>query len=277
MELRSRFIGILVLFLMWGTPICFGDHGHISGAFVRGQAMYNHTITLSVADPNFNANLGGSNAEVYSELWAVGGAVSPDTGPGSGIAQVYHASDGWGRQFHVGDPTGGNGAVIYHFVAAKGQSFSGGTVTGDIYYSGDSAVMFLAISTTMPTGGGTGGTQYYWNDINAAWPTNQKKLFDQYWARALYSVTIPAGKEFWVAVSKPNGVGSVYAQVMSLKVTATVVQNCTALAADLNGDCKVNFKDFAVMAQNWLKCSDADNPQSCPGTAGPDGFPWESN
>ena len=102
-------------------------------------------------------------------------------------------------------------------------------------------------------------------------------MFDQYNAETDYTVNVPAGKEFWVAVSKPSGAGSVYAQVRSVKAETTLVQNCTAVAADIDGDCAVNLKDFAVMAQSWLACSDADNPQGCPGTAGPDGFPWESN
>ena len=274
MTFHSKCVGNLVLFLMWGTSICFGDSYDLSGPFVRGQMMYNHSITLSTAEPNFTTNFSDSNAITYSQMWAVAGYMSPDTGPGSGIAQVYRAYDPWYfHHLHLGHPSGGNGVVIYHFVATKGQSFTGGTVTVDSDYRGDSATMYLAISTVMPTGSGTAGTQYYWNDINAAWPTSQKKLFDQYWARALYSVTIPAGKEFWVAVSKPDGSGSVYAQVMSVKAAATMVQNCAALAADLNDDCKVNLKDFAVMGQNWLKCSDADNPQGCPGVYGPDG--WE--
>jgi hypothetical protein len=29
--------------------------------------------------------------------------------------------------------------------------------------------------------------------------------------------------------------------------------------ADLNKDCKVDFKDFALMAENWMKCSDPAN------------------
>lgn len=33
----------------------------------------------------------------------------------------------------------------------------------------------------------------------------------------------------------------------------------TNLAGDVNGDCYVNFLDFAAMAENWLKCSDVFN------------------
>ena len=148
MTLHSRFIGGAVLVSILMASVCFGDHGHISGAFVRGQAMYDNTITLSTADPNFSANLGGSNAQVYSELWAVAGSVSPDTGPGSGVAQVYHAYDQWYlNHLHLGDPSGGYGTIMYHFAATKGQSFTGGTVTVKAYYSGATSQMWVSTST----------------------------------------------------------------------------------------------------------------------------------
>ncbi|MHB0947044.1 MAG: hypothetical protein ACYC3B_07720 [Sedimentisphaerales bacterium] len=260
--------------------VCYADHGHISGAFVRGNAMYNHTITLSASEPNFNANLGGSNAAVYSELWAVAGAVSPDTGPGSGVSQVYHAYDQWYfNHLHLGDPSGGNGTIIYHFAAAANKSFAGGTVKVNADYRGDTPQMWVSTSTVRPTGGGTAGTVGYWNTI--VWSAYQTQMFDQYNVAADYTVNIPAGREFWVAVSKPSGAGSVYAQLRSVLVQATVIvdpNGCvTSYSADLNSDCKVNFKDFAVISEKWLNCSDADNPQECPGIPGPDGFPWETN
>ncbi|MDO8302813.1 MAG: hypothetical protein Q7T18_06205, partial [Sedimentisphaerales bacterium] len=35
--------------------------------------------------------------------------------------------------------------------------------------------------------------------------------------------------------------------------------NTNYLTGDFNSDCKVNFKDFAVMAQSWIKCTDPLN------------------
>lgn len=266
----------LVFMAVVAAGVCYADHGHISGPFVRGQAMYSYTIELSVAEPNFIANLGGSNADVYSELWTVAGAVSPDTGPGSGVAQVYHAYDEWYlNHLHLGDPSGGSGTIIYHFAATQGQSFTGGMVTVKAYYSGDTSQMWVSTSTVEPTGGGTAGTVGYWNTVT--WSAYHTQMFNQYNTEADYVVNIPVGEEFWVAVSKPSGSSSVYAQIRSIEIEATLVQNCAALAADLDGDCAVDFRDFTIVAESWLACSDADDPQNCPGTAGPDGFPWESN
>jgi hypothetical protein len=275
MNVRSRFtMGFSVLMAV--VPLCMADHYHISGPFVRGQLMYNHSITLSAADPNFIADFADSNAATYAQLWAAAGNVSPTSGPGSGVAQIYRAYDPWYLyQIHLGDPSGGSGSLIYHFVA--NGYFSGGTASVDAYYSGATPAMFIATSTTAPTGSGTSGTPYYWNDIIASWPTFQKKTFDQYNTRVTYTVNVPAGKEFWLALGKPDGSGSVYAQVMSVTVHVTFGTDPTACAnsysADLNGDCKVNLKDFAIIAQNWLNCSDADNPQNCMGAYGLDG--WE--
>ncbi len=274
MRFRKRCLVILVCMVV-GT-VCYADHGHVSGAFVRGQAMYSHTIELSIAEPNFTAAIGGSNAEVYSELWTVAGAVSPDTGPGSGVAQVYHAYDQWYlNHLHLGDPSGGYGTIIYHF-SSGADRFTGGTVTVKAYYSGATSQMWVSTSTVQPTGGGAIGSVGYWNTV--AWSAYQTQMFDQYNIEADYIVNIPAGKGFWLAVSKPSGAGSVYAQVRSISVQATVVADPNGpMTADLNSDHKVNLKDFAVLAQNWMACSDADNPQACPGIPGQDGFPWESN
>ena len=41
--------------------------------------------------------------------------------------------------------------------------------------------------------------------------------------------------------------------------TATITLNAPVCASklqgDINGDCKVNFKDFLAIAQNWLMCN----------------------
>jgi hypothetical protein len=54
--------------------------------------------------------------------------------------------------------------------------------------------------------------------------------------------------------------GPVYKE---LRVTVTTPQNCQELisaggklSGDINGDCKVNFADFAKMAEQWLWCND---------------------
>jgi peptidyl-prolyl cis-trans isomerase A (cyclophilin A) len=43
--------------------------------------------------------------------------------------------------------------------------------------------------------------------------------------------------------------------------SATVVQCVTKQPADLNGDCYVNLLDLAVLANNWLNCTDFYNDQ----------------
>jgi hypothetical protein len=40
-------------------------------------------------------------------------------------------------------------------------------------------------------------------------------------------------------------------------------QGTTYLSADVNHDCYINFKDFAVIAQQWLRCTDPFQPVLC--------------
>jgi cyclophilin family peptidyl-prolyl cis-trans isomerase len=46
--------------------------------------------------------------------------------------------------------------------------------------------------------------------------------------------------------------------------SASVVQCETIPEGDLNGDCYVNMLDVAIIAANWLKCTDAGNVQCTP-------------
>ena len=42
----------------------------------------------------------------------------------------------------------------------------------------------------------------------------------------------------------------------------STADNCPSyMPGDINGDCYVNFADFAEMAENWLGCNDESNPQ----------------
>jgi len=43
--------------------------------------------------------------------------------------------------------------------------------------------------------------------------------------------------------------------IQSATVSLTAPVCATKLAGDANGDCKVNLADFALFAQNWLKCN----------------------
>ena len=44
--------------------------------------------------------------------------------------------------------------------------------------------------------------------------------------------------------------------IYAVKLNGPTVAECTsAMDGDINGDCKVDFKDFAVMASNWLGCN----------------------
>jgi hypothetical protein len=47
------------------------------------------------------------------------------------------------------------------------------------------------------------------------------------------------------------------------RLTITDSTDCTSRPqSDLNGDCKVDFLDYSVMASEWLACGKAD-PGSC--------------
>jgi hypothetical protein len=52
----------------------------------------------------------------------------------------------------------------------------------------------------------------------------------------------------------PSGVSSF--------VTVTGYYEAYCPRADLNGDCKVNFADFAIFAQSWLECN-IEPPSDC--------------
>jgi len=49
-----------------------------------------------------------------------------------------------------------------------------------------------------------------------------------------------------------NGSWNIYAVILDGPEVAV----CTAdIEGDVNGDCKVNLTDFALMAENWLQCN----------------------
>jgi TolB protein len=53
-----------------------------------------------------------------------------------------------------------------------------------------------------------------------------------------------------------NGVSKVF----------TIYQCSKSLTADLNGDCFVNFADFAILASQWFSCGAPGIPNVCPGS-----------
>lgn len=274
MKLSIKFLFCVVCLGAVGG-VCFADHGHVSIPFVRGLVMHDHSISLSIAEPNYISDF-SSNSTVYEDLWTVAGYVSPGSGPGSGGVQIYRAYDQWYlNQLHLGDPSGGYGTIVYHFITD--DYFTGGTVTIDADFRGTTSEMWVATSVIEPTGTGSPATAGYWDGLT--WSAYQTQMFDQYNVRADYTVAVPAGKEFWLAVSKPSGAGSVYAQVMSIAVEADVAldpDGCVNLIfSDMDENCIVDFGDFSFLSENWMKCSDADNMFDCPGVAGPDG--WEVN
>jgi len=56
-----------------------------------------------------------------------------------------------------------------------------------------------------------------------------------------------------------NGQRDIYAAILD----GPLVPKCSSpLQGDLNGDCKVNFTDFALMLNNWLECN-LDPPEAC--------------
>jgi beta propeller repeat protein len=64
-----------------------------------------------------------------------------------------------------------------------------------------------------------------------------------------------------VVVWQDNRTGkwNIYAVILN----GTEVAQCASwLPSDVNGDCKINFADVAVMAASWLEC-DLDPPQAC--------------
>jgi len=61
-------------------------------------------------------------------------------------------------------------------------------------------------------------------------------------------VSLNAGKTYYIRVSgTANAMGNYVLKVTGPKCT-------TAIAGDVNNDCKVNFKDVAVLALDWLDC-----------------------
>jgi hypothetical protein len=64
------------------------------------------------------------------------------------------------------------------------------------------------------------------------------------------------GKHYYIRVAGFDG------QTGSFKLTITA-GSCTGYAmGDLNGDCKVDMQDFAIMASQWLTCNKTP-PESC--------------
>jgi beta propeller repeat protein len=43
----------------------------------------------------------------------------------------------------------------------------------------------------------------------------------------------------------------------------SIFQCDASLTADLSGDCKVDFEDFAILSSQWLRCGNVSTPERC--------------
>jgi len=219
----------------------------------RGQSIYNTTIELTVANPNFYTDFGTSKAEFVDKVWAIAGG--SNTG---GLAYV-----GWIGQgnLEVGATNYQYGSVFYHFHTY--DLFNGGTVTNSANYQGNYEHIYVATTAAVPT------TTNGWDGFSIT-PYDQE-FYTNYWGEGIYTANIPVGvKEFWVVISKPGRPeppmsANSYQRYLNVVPTVIVDPNgCVSnIQSDINGDCIVNFKDFAVAAANWMECTDADNPAQC--------------
>jgi hypothetical protein len=103
-----------------------------------------------------------------------------------------------------------------------------------------------------------------WNQQAGRWiKHNSTVIYSQPSANAgeafdFKNVTVAVGDTIDFIASQ--GVGTYNDQIA---VVATIDSGCARqavyLAGDLNQDCYVNFKDFAVFAQSWMTCNDVQN------------------
>ena len=218
-----------------------------------GQSIYNSTIELTVAAPNFYTDFGASKAEFVDKVCAIAGM--SNTG---GLAYVGWISQG---VLEVGAPNYQFGSVFYRF--HTNDLFNGGTVTNSANYQGGYEHLYVATTAVVPT------TINGWGGFSIT-PYDQK-FYDQYWSEGVYTINIPVGvKEFWVVISKPGKEfppmsANSYQRYLNVVPSVIVDPNgcVNDILSDINGDCIVNFKDFAIVAMSWLECTDADNPAQC--------------
>jgi hypothetical protein len=67
----------------------------------------------------------------------------------------------------------------------------------------------------------------------------------------------------YAGVLSPARVAAHYAAWQPSSCTETINRGLN-LQGDLNGDCKVDFHDYAIFASQWLKCDDPTNPGCSP-------------
>ncbi len=100
------------------------------------------------------------------------------------------------------------------------------------YLTTSTEVLFLA---GLLASVGQGGN---WQEF-AVWPTSDEQEAPDIWGDII------------VWQDNRNGNSEIYAVVLD----GPEVAQCTSrIAGDVNGDCKIDFEDFAIMASNWLEC-----------------------
>lgn len=242
-----------------------------SNGYIAGPAAYHYGVGTEGYTPN---------TRVYFDsyyLWQVGRQVSA-TWP-----QVYKAPGFGDLPFGISStqtPLNTVGVNFYTLPGIDGYETVGSTESDDlVLYDLDLAYWLIpGDANTVPVtvavyaitlNGATDGSADYNYTKGAQLFTTTVAL-----PKNMYRMSVPinllvhntSGPAVRLEVTcAPNG-GNVGVSNIRFGEQAALPTDCTqqgaaAPAGDLDGDCKVNFKDFAKLAASWLSCN---NPAGCP-------------
>ncbi|MFH1613738.1 MAG: hypothetical protein ABIG61_01460 [Planctomycetota bacterium] len=236
-----------------------------------------NTIVLSTANSSYSADL-STYAKFRGDAYAIIGYTWPQVQivglrwSREGLYGMYDAVGlGWGG-------AGTNASVIYRFEAEAGYQFSGGTVsmTGQFYGnpSTQGAPVWFGVGPTLKLQDDSFTVENYqdftkqqittggwYPDPPYCWPLN-------------WSLDVPNGvSEFYVVFADNMGASDTSAVLIydSLDVNAAFTQDFACgepgtlyFAGDLNRDCYIDINDVALFVEDWLSCTDPNDPECIP-------------
>lgn len=230
-------------------------------AFGGGLSNCSGTITNNIISGNSVSGTGGSGHGIGAGIYTSGfnGTVANNTivgHKGSPIVSCLHVTNNIIAFNDAGGPSTG---YSYNNFWNTDNSGSGGTnnfVTDPLF----------AVNGYWDTNGVWVDGDYHLKSRSGRWDKNTSAwVLD-----AVTSSCIDAGDPSTLIGTEPNpnggriNVGNYGGTAEASKSpTGIITPVCTIPPAmDFNGDCKVDFNDFAIFAQSWLECN-IDPPSAC--------------
>jgi len=182
----------------------------------------------------------GYSVSVKGDYAVIGATGDDDKGSGSGSAYAYHRVDSnWTQQEKLLASDGAGGDTFGQSVSLDGDYAIVGAYGNDGY----------------------AGSAYVFKRNDANWSEQAKLTASDGAADDLFGICVSISGKYAVVGSKKDddkGTDSGSAYMFEQVICGSW------LRADLSGDCFVNFVDFGLFVEQWLKCGDPRNPNCQP-------------